>query len=107
MIIKRRLASSGPEPSLLCNTEKGFRHSGSKNLCGHNSALCPSFENSRNDEIISFAYEIMMIAAQLSTIPKEALKDKRSHIIERLRRSRELEEYALIYMQKALANLSD
>lgn len=59
------------------------------------------------DEIISFAYEIMMIAAQLSTIPKEALKDKRSHIIERLRRSRELEEYALIYMQKALANLSD
>lgn len=59
------------------------------------------------DEIISFAYEIMMITSQLSSVPKEALKEKRSHIIERLRRSRELEEYALAYIQKAMENLSE
>ncbi len=68
---------------------------------------CMSLAVKHYDEIISFAADIATIAHQRNSLPKEALKEKRNHIIERLRRSRELEEYALSYIQKSLVNIKE
>ena len=87
---------------LLLNTE----HSGKDKMRGYGMVIYQNWSDLLKEENVKEADQIHCLYP-LSTIPKEALKDKRSHIIERLRRSRELEEYALIYMQKALANLSD
>lgn len=57
------------------------------------------------DEIISFAEEIATIAHQRESFTKDCLKEKRNHIIEMLRRSKELEELALSYIQKASENI--
>lgn len=66
---------------------------------------CMSLAVKHYDEIIAFAADIATIAHQRNSFPKEALKEKRNHIIERLRRSSELEEYALSYIQKSLVNV--
>ena len=58
--------------------------------------------NQYND-IIASATEIATIAHQRDSFPKDSLKEKRSHIIEMLRRSSEQEELALNYIQKAAA----
>lgn len=60
---------------------------------------------SQYGEIISFATEIATIANQRDSFTKESLKEKRNQIIEMLRRSSELEELALSYIQKALVNV--
>lgn len=52
-----------------------------------------------------FAEKIAAITHTQDSLPKEALKDKRTEIIDMLRRSCELEELALSYIQKAAANL--
>ncbi len=57
------------------------------------------------DEIIAFAAEIATIAHQRDSLSKEALKEKRNQIIEMLRRSSELEELAISYIQKASENI--
>ena len=54
-------------------------------------------------DIISFAADIAAIAHQRDSFPKDSLKEKRNQIMEMLRRSREQEELALNYIQKALA----
>ncbi len=58
--------------------------------------------NQYND-ILSFAGEIATIAHQRDSFSKDSLKEKRNHIIEMLRRSREQEELALSYIQRAAA----
>ena len=60
--------------------------------------------NQYND-IISFATEIATIAHERNLFSKDSLKEKRNHIIEMLRRSKEQEELALSYIQKALADI--
>ncbi len=60
--------------------------------------------NQYND-IISSAEEIASLAHQRDSFPKESLKEKRNHIIEMLRRSREQEELALHYIQRAAASV--
>ena len=60
---------------------------------------------SRYDEIISLATEIATIAHQRDSFAIGSLKEKRNQIIEMLRRSSELEELALSYIQKAVANI--
>ncbi|MDE7281924.1 MAG: hypothetical protein K2N36_09335, partial [Ruminiclostridium sp.] len=59
----------------------------------------------RYDDIIAFAEKIATITHTQDSLPKETLKDKRTEIIDMLRRSCELEELALSYIQKAAANL--
>lgn len=56
---------------------------------------------SQYDEILSFAMEIAMIAHQRNSFPRDFLHEKRNQIIEMLRRSREQEELALSYIQRA------
>ena len=56
-------------------------------------------------DVISFATEIATIAHQRDSFPKEALKEKRNHIIDMLRRSSEQEELAINYIQKAAADI--
>ncbi len=58
---------------------------------------------SQYNDILSFAGEIATIAHQRDSFSKDSLKEKRNHIIEMLRRSREQEELALSYIQKATA----
>lgn len=58
---------------------------------------------SQYKDIISFAADIAAIAHQRDSFPKDSLKEKRNQIMEMLRRSREQEELALNYIQKALA----
>ena len=60
---------------------------------------------SQYDEIISFATETATIAHQRESFTKDELKEKRNRIIEMLRRSSELEELALSYIQKALTKV--
>ncbi len=60
--------------------------------------------NQYND-IVTSAIEIATIAHLQDSFPKEELKEKRNHIIELLRRSREQDELALSYIQKATANI--
>ena len=57
------------------------------------------------NDIVSLATEIATIAHQRNSFPKDALKEKRNHVIEMLRRSSEQEELALSYIQKAVANI--
>ena len=59
----------------------------------------------RYDDITAFAEKIATITHTQDSLPKETLKDKRTEIIDMLRRSCELEELALSYIQKAAANL--
>lgn len=61
---------------------------------------------SQYQDVVSFATEIATIAHQRDSFPKEALKEKRNHIIEMLRRSSEQEELAINYIQKAAALFS-
>ena len=60
--------------------------------------------NQYND-IVTSAIEIATISHLRDSFPKDALKEKRNHIIELLRRSSEQEELALSYIQKAVANI--
>ena len=60
---------------------------------------------SQYNDIISLASEIATIAHQRNSFSRESLKEKRNHIIEMLRRSREQEELALSYIQKAAENI--
>ncbi len=62
--------------------------------------------NQYND-IIASAAEIATIAHQRDSFPRDALKEKRNHIIEMLRRTSEQEELALHYIQKAAALLTN
>ena len=57
---------------------------------------------SQYDEILSFATETAMIAHQHNSFPRDFPHDKRNQIIEMLRRSREQEELALSYIQRAM-----
>ena len=60
--------------------------------------------NQYND-IISSATEIATITHTQGSFSKDSLKEKRSQIIELLRRSSEQEELALSYLQKATENI--
>lgn len=60
---------------------------------------------SQYNDIISFAMEIATITHQRNSFPKDALKEKRNHIMEMLSRSSEQEALALSYIQKAAANI--
>lgn len=53
-------------------------------------------------DIISSATEIATIAHERNSYAKDSLKEKRNHLIEMLRRSREQEELALSYLEKAV-----
>lgn len=55
------------------------------------------------DDIISSAVQIATIAHERDSFPKDALKEKRNHIMEMLRRNSEQEELALYYIKKAAA----
>lgn len=79
-------------------------------LCGHTipdiDLELMALAVSQYDEILSFATEIATIAHQRDSYSKDVLKEKRNQIIEMLRRSSELEELALSYIQKALFSLT-
>lgn len=59
------------------------------------------------NEIVNFAGEIAGIAALTDSLSGDELKEKRNHIINMLRRSREQEELALSYIQKAIKTVAE
>lgn len=60
---------------------------------------------SQYNDIVSYATEIATVSHLRDSFSKDELKEKRTHIIELLRRSSEQEELALSYLQKATENI--
>lgn len=58
------------------------------------------------EEIMNFAGEIAGIANEMDSFKKDELKEKRKSIINMLQRSREMEELALSYLEKAVNKIS-
>ena len=96
-------------PHAFIHYESKYRTKQFFELCiniipGIDKELMTMAVNQYND-IVTSAIEIATIAHLRDSFPKDALKEKRNHMIEMLRRSREQEELALSYIQKATANI--